>query len=88
MTQINNAGVNKGTLNLITPAHKVAFFEMLVFFLFIVFLNLYVSMYKESLNNLKHENWVNNVRTTHNAMQQPNTPCVTKTKNADVSKAT
>lgn len=88
MTQINNAGVNKGTLNLITPAHKVAFFEMLLFFLFIVFLNLYVSMYKESLNNLKHENWVNNVRTTHNAMQQPNTPCVTKTKNADVSKAT
>lgn len=45
-------------------------------------------MYKESLNNLKHENWVNNVRTTHNAMQQPNTQCVMKTKNADVSKAT
>lgn len=77
----------QGYLKLNNSCSQGSFLRNVVF-LFIVFLNLYVSMYKESLNNLKHENWVNNVRTTHNAMQQQNTPCVTKANNADVSKAT
>lgn len=35
---------------------------------------------------LKIDVWVNNVKTTYNAKQQPDTPCVTKLTNAVVRK--